>query len=222
MVIHLPQLRSKNKENKELAKNLLSNMKILHSDIKVFFDLIRKIYYEIFPKSIKNFYKNFVIGFPLNKLYWNYYYYANFSFDDNDTLFFTNNVVESSNRTLNKLFIGSIKTVSLFEYIINQIINLYENVHKIYIQPKFSVTNALNYYVKNNNIKNLINFIKLFAIYEEYAKYIKTKELLQNKDEYLNEEDIYIKETSNSIKYNQYEPDYNTDSSIDSDEEINF
>ena len=92
----------------------------------------------------------------------------------------------------------------------------------MYIQPKFSVTNALNYYVKNNNIKNLINFIKLFAIYEEYAKYIKTKELLQNKDEYLNEEDIYIKETSNSTKFNQYEPDYNTDSSIDSDEEINF
>ena len=64
----------------------------------------------------------------------------------------------------------------------------------MYIQPKFSVTNALNYYVKNNNIKNLINFIKLFAIYEEYAKYIKTKELLQNKDEYLNEEEIFIKE----------------------------
>ena len=126
LVIHLPQLRSKNKENKELAKNLLSNMKILlflpHSDIKEFFDLIRKGYYEIFPKFIKYFYKNFFIGFPLNKLYWNYYYYANLSFDDNDTLFFTNNVVESSNRTLNKFFIGFIKTVSLFEYTINQIV----------------------------------------------------------------------------------------------------
>ena len=46
--------------------------------------------------------------FPLNRLYWNYYYYANLSYKDNDTLFFTNNVVESSNRTLNNFFIGSI------------------------------------------------------------------------------------------------------------------
>lgn len=42
LVIHLPQLRTKNKENKEIAKNLLFNMKILlfiaHGDIHVYFE----------------------------------------------------------------------------------------------------------------------------------------------------------------------------------------
>ena len=70
--------------------------------------------------------------FPLNRLYWNYYYYANLSYKDNDTLFFTNNVVESSNRTFNNFFIGSIKNVSIFENTLNQIIDLYENDHKCY------------------------------------------------------------------------------------------
>lgn len=115
----------------------------------------------------------------------------------------------------------SIKNVSLFEYIINQIINLYENGHKTYIKPQFSVNN-ISHYTKNNNIKNLINFNKLFNIYGEYAKYINTKEFVKNKDAYLNEEEIFIKEIKNSTNYNQYEPDYISDSSVENDEEINF
>ena len=67
LVIHLPQIRSKNKESKELAKNLLTNMKILlflpQRYIYQFFDLIKNRYYEIFPKFIKYFYKNFLWNF---------------------------------------------------------------------------------------------------------------------------------------------------------------
>ena len=225
LVIHLPQIRSKNKEIKESAKNLLANMKILlflpHTDIQKFFDLIKLKYYDSFPKFIKYFYKYFFKEFPLNKLYWNYYY-ANLASEGNDTLFFTNNVVESSNRTINKLFIGAIKNVSLFEYTINQFINLYENQHKKYISPQFSVTNAINYYVKNTNINSLITFKKLFSIYEDYAKFKNTKELLDNKENIYDEENIYIKELNNANTFNHYEIDYNTDSSVDSDEEINF
>ena len=53
LVINLPQIRSKNKESKELAKNFLVNMKLLlflpQRDIFQFFDLIKNRYYEIFP-----------------------------------------------------------------------------------------------------------------------------------------------------------------------------
>ena len=192
------------------------------TDIQNYFDLIRIKYYDTFPKFIKYFYKYFFKEFPLNKLYWNYYYYANLASDGYDSLFFTNNVVESSNRTINKLFIGAIKNVSLFEYTINQFIDLYEYEHKQYLPPKFSVTNAINYYVKNANIKSLITFKKLFSIYEDYAKFKNTKELLDNKENIYNEENIYNKELNNANTFNHYEIDYNTDSSVDSDEEINF
>ena len=44
--LHLPEIRSKNKEKKELAKNLLANMKILlfipQKDIRNYFELIIK------------------------------------------------------------------------------------------------------------------------------------------------------------------------------------
>ena len=43
-------------------------------DVKNFFELILEKYILRFPKFIKYFYKNFFIDFPLNKMYWNYYY----------------------------------------------------------------------------------------------------------------------------------------------------
>ena len=67
LVIHLPQIRSKNKESNELAKNLFANMKLLlflpQRDIYQFFDLIKNRYYEIFPKFVECFYKNFLLNF---------------------------------------------------------------------------------------------------------------------------------------------------------------
>ena len=116
IVIHLTEIRSKNLEKKEMAKNLLANMKILlfipQTDIINYFELIREKYCSVFPKFIKYFYKNFFIAFPMNKLIWNYYYYANLFYNDNQLLFFTNNVVESCNRSLNGFYIGGIKNFS--------------------------------------------------------------------------------------------------------------
>ena len=34
-----------------------------------------------------------------------------------------------------------------------------------YIKPNFSVINAINYYVKNNNIQNLILYLKIYIIF---------------------------------------------------------
>ena len=45
---------------------------------------------------------------------------------------------------------------------------------------------ALNYYAINNNINRLISFKELFKIYEDYAKFKQTKELLENKELYSN------------------------------------
>ena len=112
LVIHLPEIRSKNIEKKEQAKNLLSNKKSLlfipQTDIINYFELIREKYYSIFPKFNKYFYKNFFIAFPMNKLLWNYYY-LNSIYNDNQLLFLTNNVVESCNRTLNSFYIKRYK-----------------------------------------------------------------------------------------------------------------
>ena len=123
--------------------------------------------------------------------------------------------MESSNRSLNKYYIGAIKNISLFEHSINNLINLYENEHKIYASPKFSVANAIHYYIKNNNVKSLITFKDLMNIYEKYAEYKETKELLLNKDYYYNEEKIFIDDIKNKSSFNDYEADYISDSSID-------
>ena len=93
--------------------------------------------------------------------------------------------------------------MSIFENTLNQIIDLYENDHKGYKEPKFSVTNPINYYVKNNNIKALINFKKLYTIYEDYTKFIKSKELLQNQEGYYDEETKYDNEKTIVSKFNQ-------------------
>lgn len=201
-------------------------MKILlfipQKDIRNYFELIRKKYYEFFPKFIKYFYKIFIIDFPLNKFYWNYYYYANLCFHENDILFFTNNIVESANRSINSFYICSIKNFSLFEKSTYDIIDLYEHKHKRYNQPKFSVTKAINYYVKNTNINKLIIFKDWYKINEEYAKYNDIKDFLLNKALYYDEETVFIKEIENISKLNHYKRDYKSDSSVDSEEEVIF
>ena len=174
LVIHLPEIRSKNLEKKEMVKNLLANMKILlfipQTDIINYFELIREKYYSKFPKFIKYFYKNFFIAFPMNKLIWNYYYYANLFYNDNQLLFFIN----------------------------------------------------INYFIKNNNINKLIIFKDLIKIYEDYARYLSAEALLKNKELFLEEEKIFDNDINNKSEYNSYEPDFNSESSVDSDEEVVF
>ena len=117
LVIHLPQIRSKNKESKELAKNLLADMKILlflpQRDIYQFFDLIKNRYYEIFPKFIKYFYKNFFMEFPLNRLYWNYYY-TNLSYDDNGHYFL---LIMLLNHLIEHLIVFLLDLLKMFQFL---------------------------------------------------------------------------------------------------------
>lgn len=72
----LPQIRSKNRNKKKLAKNLLTNMKILlfmnKNKIKSFFGLIQKKYEKEFSSFIKYFYTNYFNKYPINEINWNY------------------------------------------------------------------------------------------------------------------------------------------------------
>ena len=72
---------------------------------------------------------------PLNEWQWNYY---NFLKNENDSniFFFTNNVCESLNRTINSFYKYSRKTFLCFELCIKKIIAHYEN-HFDYNEKKY-------------------------------------------------------------------------------------
>lgn len=63
--------------------------------------------------------------------------------------FFTNNICESMNRTLNIKYIGGCKTFYAFN---NCIFDFYSNKHDIYQEKNVSITRSLEYYLKNKLI----------------------------------------------------------------------
>lgn len=69
-IIHIKNLRSRNKVLKRNAKNLLFNMKILlfinSEKIDKFFELIKKKYYEGFKRFIDYFEKTYMNNNPFN------------------------------------------------------------------------------------------------------------------------------------------------------------
>ena len=76
---------------------------------------------------------------------------------NNNILFYTNNITESFNRTLNKKYIGFCRTMLKFNNAIIDTINLYK-MHNIYQERKLSITRALEHYVKNNVSFDIISF----------------------------------------------------------------
>ena len=123
LIQHLPEIKSKNPETKKKAKNLLTNIKILlfisREKVKKFFDLIRNNYKATFPKFIKYFHMNFFKKYPLKYLDWNYDIKNTLDAVDINHYFFTNNICESTNRTLNNNYKGVCKTLLSFESAIN-------------------------------------------------------------------------------------------------------
>ena len=141
----------------------------------------------LFPKFIKYFYKNFFISFPLNKMIWLYDQYNFLLYEDVNLLFFTNNIVESCNRTLNNHYIGNIKSFQNFKNSINDLVEIYSKSKRKYISNEFSVTQALAYHIKITKITGLITYKELLKIYKEYIKYKKLKiELVNVEDLYSN------------------------------------
>ena len=63
-------------------------------------------------------------------------------------MFFTNNICESYNRTLNLKFIGGCKSLYNFERSLKEVITLYNNT-PVYQERNISITRSLQYYVQN-------------------------------------------------------------------------
>ena len=94
-------------------------MKILlfieSSKITLFWDLITNKFNFLFPKFIKYFKVIFIEKYPLKTFIWNYDIKNDSNSEDINNYFFTNNICESSNRTLNMNYKGSCKTLMAFE-----------------------------------------------------------------------------------------------------------
>ena len=73
-------------------------------------------------------------------------------FEDPEFQLFTNNIVESSNRTLNNHYLGNVKSFNSFRNAIDNILEIYSGSKRKYYSEEFSLTQALVYFVKNNNI----------------------------------------------------------------------
>ena len=112
LVLHIKNLRAKNKLVKRNAKKFLFNMKILlfidSEKIDNFFNKIKIRFNSHYKKFLEYFEKQYFLSKPFNDKHWNY---SNFLKIDEDTqqYFFTNNVCESLNRTINSFNNFSIK-----------------------------------------------------------------------------------------------------------------
>jgi len=226
IIKHLPQINNKKETIQKKAKDLFSNIKILlflnKNNVKEFFQLIIKKYEPDFPKFIKYFYTNFFKRYPLNDLCWNYD--LNYIFEENtfENFFLTNNICESTNRLLNMNYKGVCKSVKNFEEAIISLIKLYDEKNN-YKEDNFTITWAIALYIRTEEIKSLIDYNIFKKIFQNYSKYLKEHNIIfeetNNADNILKEE----KENNCNIdKESNYSSNYESSSSVESDEEITF
>ena len=172
LIIHLKNLRSKNKIVKRNAKNLLFNFKLLifiDSDkIVEFFNKIKEEYYNNHKKFIDYFEKQYFKNSPFKDKQWNYSNYLK-SDEDTQKYFYSNNVAESLNRTLKSFYKYSNRNFYNFQICINKIIELYET-HNDYIKRNISITRVFAWYCKNFNIDKLMNYKDIEYIINEYKE----------------------------------------------------
>ena len=117
-----------------------SNIKLLsfisYAKIDFFYKLIKNKYNKSYFNFFIYFEKYYLSFKKFSKEIWNY---NNIIFNNlnNNIIFFTNNICESFNRTLNKKYIGYCKTMYNFKKSILDIIDIYtihcEYKKKIYL-----------------------------------------------------------------------------------------
>ena len=143
--------------------------------IQSFFKLISDKYEKLFPDFFKYFKKQYIKKNIFSIDNWNYNSLLLNSVNNN-ILFYTNNITESFNRTLNKKYIGFCRTMFNFNNAIIDTINLYK-MHNIYQERKLSITRALEHYVKNNVSFDIISFKELKKIKLSYKDYMENNNL---------------------------------------------
>lgn len=98
-------------------------------------------------------------------------------------LFFTNNIYESLNRSLNAKYIDGGKTLYSFKNSIIDLLDLYNN-NKIYQEKNKSVIKSLEHYVKQKIIFDLISNNDLKKIKDNYKIYMKENKFPINEGNY--------------------------------------
>ena len=113
-----------------LAINLLSNFKLLfflkRNYLKEFLDKIKEKYKRDFSFFLTKIEKTYFNSKPFDDLSLNYNSPLINSLDNN-IVFYTSNICESYIRTLNLRFVGSCKSILIFERCIKEIIEIYKN-----------------------------------------------------------------------------------------------
>ena len=160
IIKHLPELKSKNKTIKTLAKDCLANIKLLSFIPLNYFDSFYKLIYNKyqvkFPKFFIYFKKNYINGKIFDKSIWNYTNVINNNIN-NDIIFFTNNIVESFNSIINKKLVGFCKTMLNYKRALLEVLSIYQ-MKTQYIEKKISITRALEHYIKTQNYFDLISY----------------------------------------------------------------
>ena len=120
----------------------------------------------------------------------------------------------------NNHYLGNVKSFNSFRNTIDNIVEIYSGSKRKYNSKEFSVTQAIVYYIKNNNIKLLMTYKDLLNICKEFIKYKKIKKDLEDIEDY--ETNIITKELKNKSQINDYSDKESSDSSVDEDEKIEF
>ena len=203
IIKHFKEIRSNNKTIKNLAKDCLSNIKLLRfiplNNFKEFYKLILDKYRCKFLSFFKYFEKNYIKGRVLDKKQWNYNNIITNNLN-NDILFYTNNIVESFNNNLSEKFVGFAKTMYNFKNALTDVINLYE-MSDTYKEKRLSITRALAHYVKNQNEFDLINSNNIVKIRDNYKRHLISNKLPvdENDDNKSEERDYYLKKKENNF-----------------------
>ena len=115
---HLPENKSKKDNIKNKAIDLMANIKILcfikFEYIFEFFEKIKENYQKLFPNFIKYFEKNYLRSDQYGHLTFNYNHLQKDDISEG-IKFYTNNICESFNKTLNTKYIGGVKTFYHFK-----------------------------------------------------------------------------------------------------------
>ena len=131
--------------------------------------------------------------------------------------FYTNNICESFNRSLNSQYIGKTKTIFHFKSAIKNLIEIY-NVKNIYQEKKLSTSRALAYYTKRNNIIHLINLKDMEKIKNSYKEYLKKNKIPFIDNNYDSDED----ENYEKLKEKGYNSESDTEEEKEEDENFSY
>ena len=167
---HISKNFSGNKKNyQNLYDDLLCNMRLISfiniNQIHNFFLKVKDKYKLNFTKFFDYFEKNYLKKKQFNNMEWNCNYIIN-HYNNNIIIFFTNNIVESTNRTINVHYGGNVKSFLSFKNFIKELLDIF-NKKKAYQENKLSVTRALAFYTNKIKDVNLINRITYKKVLSE-------------------------------------------------------